>query len=111
MPRDMKSFILSYDSATLVKTPATRPSFSDSGTVSNPKCVLLVCCWVELVGSGETARDRVFENERVDCLAQDDNLAVRAQMRMADLEVAIVLLCGLRCVELRMMGKLMRLVR
>jgi hypothetical protein len=110
MPRDMKSFILSYDSATLVKTPATRPSFSDSGTVSKPKCVLFVCCWVELVESGATARDRVFENERIECLAHD-NRAVRAQMRMADLEVAIVLLCGLRGAELRVMGKLVGLVR
>ena len=35
----MRSFIRSYDSATLVKTPATRSVFSDSETVSNPKCV------------------------------------------------------------------------
>jgi hypothetical protein len=38
-PKDIKSFIRSYDSATLVKTPATRCVFSASVTVSKPKCV------------------------------------------------------------------------
>lgn len=33
--------------------------------------------------------------ERVECRAQGWSLAVRAQMRMVDLEVAIVCLCGL----------------
>jgi hypothetical protein len=35
----MRSFMRSYDSATLVKTPATRSRFSASVTVSKPKCV------------------------------------------------------------------------
>lgn len=39
-PKDMRSFMRSYDSATLVKTPATRCVFSLSVTVSKPKCVL-----------------------------------------------------------------------
>lgn len=41
IPKDMKSFIVSYEDATLLKTPATLASFSFSGTVSNPKCVVL----------------------------------------------------------------------
>lgn len=47
----MRSFILSYDSATLVKTPATRPAFSASLTVSKPKCVVRPC-------SGRLSRPR-----------------------------------------------------
>lgn len=36
-PKDIKSFIRSYDSATLLNTPATRFLFSASVTVSYPK--------------------------------------------------------------------------
>lgn len=58
IPRDMKSFMVSYEAATLLKTPATRASFSASATVSNPKCVVL--SW--LVGcAGESARRRDWE--------------------------------------------------
>lgn len=41
-PKDIRSFILSYDSATLWKTSATRAVFSASDKPSsNPKCVVL----------------------------------------------------------------------
>lgn len=41
-PKDIRSFILSYDSATLWKTSATRAVFSASDRPSsNPKCVVL----------------------------------------------------------------------
>lgn len=66
-PNDIKSFMRSYDSATLVKTPATRSRFSLSVTVSKPK-------WVGLDGLGiaysgvegfEVGDGRVLENGRV----------------------------------------------
>lgn len=54
-PKDIRSFMRSYDSATLWKTPATRSVFSDSDRPSwNPKCVvrglpLLLSCVDEVV--------------------------------------------------------------
>lgn len=70
-PKDMRSFILSYESATLVKTSATRCVFSDSVTVSKPKCVVFspgllpelvlafccCCCWRQRVVLAEKGRD------------------------------------------------------
>lgn len=42
-PKDIRSFMRSYDSATLWKTPATRSVFSDSESPSSkPKCVVRV---------------------------------------------------------------------
>lgn len=38
-PKDIRSFMRSYDSATLLNTPATRFRFSTSVTVSKPKWV------------------------------------------------------------------------
>lgn len=38
-PKDIRSFMRSYDSATLVNTPATFSLFSPSVTVWKPKCV------------------------------------------------------------------------
>jgi len=40
MPMLIASFMTSYFDATDPNTPLTRPAFSSSGTVSNPKCVV-----------------------------------------------------------------------
>jgi hypothetical protein len=41
-PALMRSFITSYESATLWKTSPTRAAFSCSGTVAKPKCVVVL---------------------------------------------------------------------
>jgi hypothetical protein len=51
----MRSFMRSYDSATLVKTPATRSRFSPSVTVSKPKCVGLDGSGIAYSGVEEAA--------------------------------------------------------
>jgi len=50
----------SYDSATLVKTPDTRSVFSDSETVSKPKCVFFSAPLASEVASRRTDRPRVL---------------------------------------------------
>lgn len=77
-PKDMRSFMRSYVSATLVKTPATRWVFSDSVTVSKPKWVsrsveeekaeaLLIFwfCWFSCgVGAGDDVELVVEKDDR-----------------------------------------------
>lgn len=62
-PKDIRSFMRSYDSATLWKTPATRSVFSDSDRPSwNPKCVVCApspCLLLSCVG-GDGAADVVL---------------------------------------------------
>lgn len=60
----MRSFIRSYDSATLVKTPATRSLFSASVTVSKPK-------WVGREGSGRAYSGIEEEDELLVLGARD----------------------------------------
>ena len=63
MPTDIRSFMVSYDEATEVKTSATRDCLEDEGTVWKPKCVVefgascsgICCC---------CARRREHEKQR-----------------------------------------------
>jgi len=66
IPSDMKSFIVSYEAATLLKTPATLASFSASATVSNPKCVVF-SLFVDCGCDGESALRALLERHRLSC--------------------------------------------
>ena len=96
----MQSFIVSYEAATLLKTPATvkvsiaypistevqlvpRASFSASGTVSNPKCVVL--SWFEGC-AGDSARRAELQRHRCGRAGRHCDFEALSNGRRADLD-------------------------
>lgn len=78
-PRDIRSFMRSYVSATLLKTPATRCVFSASVTVSKPKCVSRSAVGVSFLEVAPASRVAcVVENGRErDIIAVDARVGCR----------------------------------
>lgn len=105
IPRDIKSFIVSYEAATLLKTPATTKypisttqhspilagilplaSFSASATVSNPKCVVF-SLFGDCVCDGESVLRALLDRHRFICEeGWKEGFAARRNGRMVDLD-------------------------